>query len=209
MRLIDLTHTLRSNIPVYPGDGPVKLEQVREIESDGFSNFSLTSEMHVGTHIDGPLHLIAGSDKIAVIPLERFTGCGVLIDVRGITEIGLKEIAHKLIPCESIVLFYSGLDRKFDDPDYHLTYPVLSEELALFLVERKVRMIGIDWISPDRSPYPIHKFLLGNNMLILENLTNLDQLLNETEFEIFAFPLRIEADSSMVRAVARIGQGPV
>jgi len=66
-------------------------------------------------------------------------------------------------------------------------------------------MIGIDWASPDLEPYPIHEILLNNNILILENLTNLDFLLSGPAFEIFAFPLKINADSSIVRAVAKIG----
>jgi kynurenine formamidase len=64
-------------------------------------------------------------------------------------------------------------------------------------------MIGIDWFSPDKEPYPFHKLLLENNILILENLTNLDMLIGKN-FKIFAFPLNIHADSSILRAVARI-----
>ncbi len=65
-------------------------------------------------------------------------------------------------------------------------------------------MIGLDWASPDHEPYPMHQILLRNNILILENLTNLNLLLSEPVFEIFAFPLKINADSSLVRVVARI-----
>ena len=74
----------------------------------------------------------------------------------------------------------------------------------MFLVKQKVKIIGLDWPSPDHHPYPIHEILLKNNILILENLTNLDQLLNETDLEVFAFPLKIEADSSPVRVIARV-----
>ena len=204
MKLIDLTHTLRQAIPVFPGDQPVQLDQVRLIENDGFTNFRLTTEMHIGTHIDGPLHKIEGSPLISNFPLDRFTGKGVLIDVRGETEIKLKDKYQTLIPEETIVLFYSGFDQRFGDPGYFLTYPDISEELVKFLMIQKVKIIGLDWPSPDHHPYPIHQILLKNNILILENLNNLDQLLNEEDFEIFAFPLKIEADSSPVRVVARV-----
>ena len=204
MKLIDLTHPINRTIPIFPGDGPVQLDQVRTIGKDGFTNFRLSTEMHVGTHIDGPLHKISVTPLIAQISLEHFTGKGVLIDVRGEIEIEFREAFRESIAPGSIILFYSGLDQYFDQPDYFLMYPDISEELARFLVEQRVKIIGIDWPSPDHAPYPIHEILLKNNVLILENLTNLDKLLNETNFEVFAFPLKIEADSSLVRAVARV-----
>ena len=204
MKLIDLTHTVRQATPVFPGDQPVQLDQVRSIDKDGFTNFSFIAEMHIGTHIDGPLHKIEGSPMISNLPVDRFIGRGVLIDVRGDKEIELMEKYRTLIPEEGIVLFHSGLDKGFKDPGYFMNYPDISEELARFLIEKKVKIIGLDWSSPDHHPYLVHEILLKNNILILENLTNLDQLLNEPNFEVFAFPLKIEADSSLVRVVARV-----
>ena len=66
-------------------------------------------------------------------------------------------------------------------------------------------MVGFDFPSPDYHPFNIHQILLGNQILILENLTNLSELLPYREFELLAFPLKINADSSPVRVVARIG----
>ena len=65
-------------------------------------------------------------------------------------------------------------------------------------------MLGIDTPSPDNFPFDIHKMLLNNNILIIENMTNLDKLLFIEEFELIALPLKIKADSSLLRAVARI-----
>jgi len=92
----------------------------------------------------------------------------------------------------------------FGEEEYYSNYPVFDKELVDYLAKQKVKMIGIDWPSPDHEPYPMHQILLKNNILILENLTNLDLLLSEPAFEIFAFPLKINADSSIVRVVARI-----
>ena len=122
-------------------------------------------------------------------------------EVRGL--IRFREIYATSIPEASVVLFHSALDKKFSEPDYFIAYPDISEDLAVFLAEKRVKIIGLDWASPDHHPYPIHEILLKNNILILENLTNLDQLLEISEFEVFAFPLKIEADSSPVRVVAR------
>ena len=204
MKLIDLTHTIHRSIAVFPGDDPIQLKQIRTLERDGFNNYRLSTGMHVGTHIDGPKHMTTDTRLMADLPLEMFTGKGVLIDVRGEATIVFRESFRTIIQPESIVLFYSGMDHHFGEADYFTTYPDMSEELARFLTDRHVKIVGLDWVSPDHEPYPIHDILFKSNVLILENLTNLDQLLHETSFEVFAFPLKIEADSSIVRVVARV-----
>ena len=204
MKIVDLTHTIHPAIAVFPGDDPIQIDHVRTIENDGFNNYRLTTGMHVGTHIDGPMHMTSDPRLISKLPLDRFTGKGVLIDVRREKQIELKESYRAIIQPDDIVVFYSGLDIYFGTPKYFTEYPNITEKLARFLVAQKVKMIAIDWVSPDHEPYPIHDILFKSNVLILENLTNLHQLLHATNFEIFAFPLKIEADSSIVRACARV-----
>ena len=205
MKLFDLTHTIHRNIAVFPGDDPIELDQIRTLERDGFNNYRLSTGMHVGTHIDGPKHMTTDTRLMADLPLEMFAGKGVLVDVRGEEKIEFKEGFRTSIQPESIVLFYSGLDHHFGEPDYFTNYPDITEELALFLADQHVKIVGLDWVSPDHEPYPIHDILFKGGVMILENLTNLGQLLHETDFEVFAFPLKIEADSSIVRVVARVG----
>ena len=204
MKLIDLTHTIHRNIAVFPGDDPVQLDQIRTLESNGFNNFRLSTGMHVGTHIDGPKHMTSDTRLMAYLPLEMFAGNGVLVDVRGEEKIEFRESFRTSILPDSIVLFYSGMDLHFGEADYFTNYPDISEELARFLADQHVKIVGLDWVSPDHDPYLIHDILFKSNVLILENLTNLDQLLHETNFEVFAFPLKIEADSSIVRVAARV-----
>jgi len=204
MKLIDLTHTICSGIAVFPGDDPVQLDQIRTLEKDGFNNFRLSTGMHVGTHIDGPMHMTSDTRLMAELPIEMFAGKGVLIDVRGEMIIEYRESFRKIIRPQSIVLFYSGMDRHFGEPGYFTSYPDITEELARFLADQHVKIVGLDWVSPDHEPYAIHPILFSSDVLILENLTHLDELLDVANFEVFAFPLNIEADSSVVRVVARV-----
>ena len=204
MKYIDLTHTLHQNIAVFPGDDPLLIDHVRTLGHDGFNDYRLTTGMHVGTHIDGPRHMTSDNRIIGDLPLDRFAGKGVLIDVRGEKQIVFRDEFSKIIHKDDILLFYSGLDKLFGTPQYFTNYPDFTKGFACFLAERQVKIVGLDWDSPDHVPYPIHNTLLKNNILILENLTNLDQILNIPNFEVFAFPLKIEADSSILRAVARV-----
>jgi kynurenine formamidase len=203
---IDLSHTINATTPVFPGDRPAELLHEYKLESSGFNQFHFSGNMHIGTHLDGPMHITDDKRFIADIPLEMCTGKGVLIDVTGEKIIRLSKADREQIEPGMVVLFYTGWDKKFGTKEYFETFPGLEEETAQFLVEKRVKMVGLDTPSPDYSPYHIHKILLENDILILENLTRLEQLKEIKNFEVMAFPLRINADSSLVRAVARVGE---
>ena len=191
-------------MPVYPGDDAVKLYQTRNISEDGYNNYRIESGMHVGTHLDGPLHMLDGEPFISEISVDRFFGRGVLIDVRGKSEINFeKSFEQKIFPGD-IVLFLTGHNQMYGSEEYFENYPVLTEPLADFLVNSKVNMIGVDTPSPDMSPFIIHKRFLKANIFIIENLVNLETLSGIKKFEVYVFPLKIQADSAPVRVIARV-----
>lgn len=202
MRIIDLTHSFQTPMPVYPGDTPPMLEQTAYVEKGGVADHVLHSGMHVGTHIDAPFHMKLGGLKISELPIERFVGPGVIIDARGHTEIPASVLDGKNIPEQSIVLLYTDHSKKFREPDFYTSHALLSLELAEALKERKISMVGMDMPSPDSSPFPVHKSLFENDILIIESLTNLEQLLTVESFTIVALPLNIAANASPSRVIA-------
>ena len=204
MKLIDLTHAFTAVMPVYPGDPASELKPIAGFETDGYVDYRMTTGMHVGTHIDGPFHMVPGGKKLADFPLEKFFGRGILIDARGKKSLDEELLATARIRQGDIVLFHTGLDRRFREPDYFETFPEVSEKLAERLAALGVKMIGLDTPSPDRSPYPVHKILLHEEILIIENLTGLEALLGLKSFEVIALPSKFEADSAPARVVARI-----
>lgn len=204
MKLIDLTHTFTPDMPVFPGDPSPVLTQSAHFTTDGYNEYTITTVMHVGTHMDGPFHMIAGGRKLYEMEPEKFFGNGIVIDVRGKQTIDASVLEHVEINENSIVLLFTGLGSKYRTPEYFEKNPQLTEDFAQKLVELKVKMVGMDMLGPDEPPFPSHKILLGNEILILENLTNLDQLLNAPNFEIIALPAKIEADSAPVRVIAKI-----
>ncbi len=202
---LDLSQPISDEMPVYPGDVPVSLRQIASFQEEGHSNFILSSGMHSGTHVDGPMHLTSSLTRMAELQLELFAGPGFLYNAVGQTLIDLPEKTLDHLPAGSVVLFYTGHDQYYHQKHYYQSYPVLSENTANILVKKKVKMIGMDSPSPDYAPFKIHDILLINRILIIENLTNLASLLHCDDFELLAFPLKISADSSPVRVVARIG----
>lgn len=204
IKLIDLSHKLYNDILVYSGDSAFKLYQERFLDIDSFNGYRLETGLHVGTHIDCASHLTDVSIKINDISIDKFMGNGVLIDARGKNTITADDIDSIQIERDSIVLILSGTDKYFGQERYYKDFPLLTVDAAELLISHGIKMLGIDWFSPDKFPFETHKLLFRNDILILENLTNLEQLIDVDKFVVTAFPLNIPAEASLVRAVAAI-----
>lgn len=192
-------------MPVYPGDPKSILEQAAFIEKDTYNDHKLTTLMHVGTHMDAPFHMIADGKRINEINPERLIGNGVLIDVRGKNKVDKTVLENTHIENGSVVLLYTGFGAKFRTEEYFRGYPELTEDFANKMVELKVKIVGMDMLGPDYDkPWSTHKILLGNEILILENLDNLDQLLDVKDFEVIALPGKFKSDGAPVRVIAKI-----
>ena len=139
MKIIDLTHTFTNDMPVYPGDPKATLEQVAFIEKDTFNDHKIATLMHVGTHMDGPLHMIANGRTLDKMTPDKFMGSGVLIDVRGKNKIDEKVLKNIQIKKRSIVLLYTGFGVKYRTENYFKGYPELTKDFAN-------KMVGFDLI---------------------------------------------------------------
>jgi len=209
MEVIDLTHTLHTGVPVYPGSKQARLVKVAGIGSDGFQETFLHMSAHTGTHIDCGRHfLINGSDTANSSP-DSFFGKGVIIDCRNHTEINRISRSHlqtyeDRMRQTDFVLILTGWSRFWGDDRYFSEFLGLDLTAAQYLSGFRLKGIGIDGPSFDQfgSPdFPVHKQFLPIGMFLIENLTNLELLLNR-EFLFSCFPLKIkEGDGSPVRAV--------
>ncbi len=202
-KLIDLSQKIVDAIPVFPGDIQTSLFQTKNLSVDHYNDHRLETGMHTGTHIDGPMHLTESREYISDLPLESFIGQGCLLNVRGQASIGMRDEYNTLVPECSIVLLYTGFEDIFGTTEYFNNYPVVETGLARFFIEKKIKILGMDTPSPDQFPYEIHKDLLSAGIYIIENLTNLAKLVGQKYFEITALPLKIKANSSPARVVAR------
>jgi kynurenine formamidase len=199
MKIIDLSYPIETGMPVYPGDTEVNIHDERTWEADGFRLSSLHSTMHAGTHIDAPSHISESLVMMKDVDLSRCIGRGLLIDGRGKSTIGVSDVSD--IVEGDIVIFLTGWSRHYSTELYH-EHPVLSEDLADLLVKRNVKMIGMDMPSCDHEPYPVHRILMKAGILIAENLCNCESLLDVDEFDVFAIPLKIDAEASLARVFA-------
>ncbi|MEI8203524.1 MAG: cyclase family protein [Bacteroidota bacterium] len=206
--IIDLTQILKNNITFYPGTLEPFFEKENTLEKDGFAELKLTICTHTGTHIDAPCHIVANSKSLDEFPIEKFIGKGISIDCSEISSISLDFLKSKEneIKAVDFVLFYTGWQEKWNSANYFDPFPVLTKEATEWLIQFPIKAVGFDTISADKTTdahLTNHNLLLNKEILIIENLTKLDQLINR-DFEFNCIPLKIEStDGSPVRAFAR------
>ncbi|MCF6462355.1 cyclase family protein [Clostridium sp. Cult1] len=212
MKFVDLTQTISPNMQVYPGTEPPVFQLACTIEKDGFKEVKMQFYSHTGTHMDSPAHIFTNGKSLDKFPIDSFYGKGVLVDCtnveegKEITEDYIAQIEDNLNEAE-FILFYTGWDKKWGDNRYFEGFPTISTQLADRLCKLNIKGIGIDAISVEPVTsinLEIHQKILGQEILIIENLTGLEALIGK-EFSISAFPLKTtEADGSPIRAVAFI-----
>lgn len=209
MQVIDLSHVISSDMPVFPGTEQPVFQKANTLAKDGFREAKITMYSHTGTHIDAPAHMLEGAPCLDDFGIDQYIGRAVIIDV---SKLKLSRIEQgTLLPyAETItqadfLILKTGWSRFWGEPNYYSGFPALSKEAAGWLSEFNLKGIGIDAISidsMDTADFPVHKLFLAKNILIIENLTNLDSICQE-RFILSIMPLKTKAaDGSPVRAFA-------
>ena len=211
MKVIDLTHTIKEDMPVYPGTEAPTLKAANSYEVDGFKETRLSMFSHTGTHIDPPAHLFADKKTLDAFSAEQFIGKALVIDCRDlkdgevITMDRLKKKGADLEKAE-FLLFNLGWDKRWGTPEYFGDYPCIDFEVLDFIINSGLKGIGFDVIGLD----PIadvalkrHNELFSKKEIInIENLKDLD-LCGEGLFTFICLPIKIEgSDGAPARAVA-------
>lgn len=204
--VLDLTHPLAEDMPVYPGCRPPRIRQDFTVARDGYAEKTLELQSHTGTHIDAPAHMLAGAPTLDRLGPDRFVGPACVLDARaGSLDEAFLEAHRDLVEGCDFVLLHTGWDRHWGTPAYFQGFPVLTAGGAAWLAARRLKGVGVDAISPDpvgSEDFPVHRAILGSGALSVENLTGLGPLAGR-RFLFACLPLAIpEADGSPVRAVA-------
>lgn len=213
MKIIDLTHTISEKMPVYPGTEGPKLEVPYSYKEWGFKETRLTMFSHTGTHMDAPAHLFEHRSTLDSMPIEQFTGKGLVINCSDLKEgqtISFEYIERvkEKADLAEFLLFYTGWDKYWGTDNYYGNYPYITEEITDYLIQSNKKGVGLDVIGIDPisdANLTIHKKLLSHTeIVIIENLTNLSAIGNEL-FTFCALPLKFQdADGAPVRAIGMI-----
>lgn len=211
MKVIDLTHLISKDMPVYPGTEGPKFSPANTYEKDGFKETRMTMYTHTGTHMDPPAHLFAGRTTLDQFPAEQFVGRALVIDCTDLRDgerVPLASIIRygEKADAADFLLFRFGWDKYWGTPAYFGNYPYLSDEAVDYIISHHKKGVGLDVIGIDPiadAHLTIHRKLFAENeIVVIENLTNLDQV-GDDLFWFVALPLKhVDADGSPIRAIA-------
>lgn len=212
--VVDLSHVLSPDFPVFPAFEPAAVETLVTVEDNGFYAQQWTFGEHTGTHMDFPAHFIAGGQKVDEFEVTGLVGPAVVIDISSkvtadnpntalaVEDIEAWESENGEIPEGAFVFMYSGWGTKLTDEggaaylnqseDGTLNFPGFSKEAAEFLVgERSIAGIGVDTISIDvgsSSTFDVHYTILGAGKLGLEGVANLQELIGKSAQVVCGIP---------------------
>jgi len=179
MRLIDLSQPLFDQAPNCPVHPPVRFTRTRDHPGGGWRMEEIGLATHTGSHVDAPLHRIAGGRSITELALETFVGPAVIVDLRGIAPEGPIDAARlgRELPqgcADRIVLLATGWgDKRAKTDEWLHRSPRITGDGARWLVERRARGVGIDHytisgLGPENDE--THAILLGAGIWIVEEL---------------------------------------
>lgn len=208
-KIVDLSHPLTAQTPVYPGDPVPEITVATTIQNEGYNLFRVILGSQTGSHVDAPYHFSNQGATVDKMDLTHFIGNGLIIDVsykKSQEQISLAEIKRyeKQIETVQIVLFRTDWYKKAGTEEF-FAHPFLSKEGGEYLLSKGIKTAGIDAINLDHTggtEFPIHDMYSAAGGIIAENLAYLDRVDFANPFIIF-LPLRlIGCDGSPVRAVA-------
>lgn len=202
MKLYDISMPISENIPVYgnkAGKGPV-ITIVSDYSTGSMHESVISMNMHTGTHIDAPLHMIRGGSTFETIDINRLvTSCRVY-DFTGAEErITADDLRARDIRPGSFILLKTR-NSYFEGFDPGFVY--VDASAAAYLSKKGIIGVGIDSLGIERAQpgHETHKTLLGSGIIILEGLRLAD--ITEGEYKLIALPLRmIGTEASPARAV--------
>ncbi len=174
MKIIDLSQSLYHHMPVYPGDPPVKIEQIHTLKKEGWRLRCLQLSSHTGTHVDAFCHMDKKGKTLDEMPVNKFMGPAKLVKVSDQfpREIGLAFMGQKL-PVE-------------------LWQRIKIVKAPFILVDKDCDF-----------PVELERKLLQEQVITFTDLVNFDKLPNNKKFMFYGLPLKIkDGDGSPVRAVA-------
>jgi kynurenine formamidase len=210
MKFIDLTHPLRDGQPSFPGDPLLSIQPQASIEKGDKCNVSqVKMGTHQGTHLDAMYHFVPDGKTVEKMPLDWFYGPAHVLRIpkKAREEVTLADFQRheKYLQPGARIIYETGWHRQYGAANYFTDFPSMTQEAAVYIASRKIRLLGMDVPTPSYDYYEVHHTLLGHGteIVVVESLANLDQV--PDDFTFCGFPLLFAGrDGSPIRAVAMV-----
>jgi arylformamidase len=203
----DISVPIQPDTPIFEGDPLYRIELAASMAAGAICNVSrLELGAHTGTHLDAPRHFIDGAAASEAIPIDACIGPAWVVDGTRLTRtIGAADVAGLDIPPgETRLLFKTPNSDLWNKPGFQSGFIALDGEAAAFLVERGIRLVGIDYLSiaPFGDPVATHRALLAASVVILEGIDL--RWVEPGPVELLCLPIRlVGSDGVPARALVR------
>ncbi len=206
IKIIDLS------LPIATGMRGFDISAATKLDVDGWNSTTLSLYSHCGTHMDAPRHFLADGRTIDEQSLEACVGPALVVNLAPaqprqlITVDDLASVAPRIEPGVRLLL-RTDWHKRHGTPAYRDELPRIALELARWLVDREVALVGVEApsvadVNNLRELTAVHQTLLRGNVVIVEGLANLDQI-SSTTVQFIGLPLRvIGGDGTPIRAIA-------
>ncbi len=205
MQYYDITLSLSADTVRWVTAPPFELAKRRRMgKGDQNNSSALNMSVHSGTHIDAPFHFVDGGATIDELPLQLFIGPALVYAVDAERYITKEHVDNITLQGETRVLFKSRNSQLLHEPEYDPNFVAFSVEAAEALVEKGVRLVGLDYLSVAHADeqVPVHRAFLDHGVVLLEGIDL--SAVEPGRYELMCFPMRIlGSDGAPCRAVLR------
>jgi arylformamidase len=202
VELIDVTVPIRPGMVTYPGDPTVQTELHSAIGRGDVVNLTrIDFGVHSGTHVDAPRHFLEGTGGVEALPLDALLGPAAVVYARPVEGVLDRATLEGLaLPDVPRLLFRTSNSELWERTEFVRAFVHFVRSGAEVLVERGVRLVGIDYLSIGDED--AHRVLLGAGIVVVEGL-DLRQA-GPGEYELLCLPMKIEgADGAPARVLLR------
>ena len=206
MSIYDISLSITESIVVWPGDAPVRIRRTSSLEEGDSATVSrLELGAHTGTHVDAPAHFVKGGSTVEQMDLKALVGPALVVEVPDVEALSADVLAELAIPLDARrVLFHTRNSELWmhGREEFAEDFVAIPEDGAQWLVERGIRLVGIDYLSvaPYRKGVETHKRLLEAGIVLVEGL-NLSGIA-QGSYLFVCLPLKLESvEGAPARAI--------
>jgi arylformamidase len=204
---IDVSVPVKTGMAHWPGDIDVSVARVSSMAQGEMCNLSrLHMSAHTGTHMDAPLHFVDGAISIDQLPLDATVGAARVIELAVPEAIGRADLEpFEMQAGERLIIKTANSARCWETDEFIKDFVYISEEGANYLVERKVRCVGVDYLSVAgfyKDTVETHVALLAAGIWVIEGLDL--RSIAPGNYDLICLPLKLlGADGAPARAILK------
>lgn len=206
MKIYDISLTISKDLPVWQGDERISLERVKRIEEGANSNVSvLKCGVHIGTHVDAPVHFISGEKGIEHLSLDVLIGPARVVQLPETCDLITAEVLESLgvlLPERMLLKTRNSEFWRKGLTEFRPDYVGISPDGAQYLVDKGARLVGVDYLSvaPFKKTRPTHEIFLKAGVILLEG-ANLCEVA-PGDYQLICLPIKLGgSDGAPARAV--------